>query len=252
MPEYSGHLDNPAGGGNFLSTKEKQFTHAMTSASIQKFPSSNQTGKTHPRCVERVALMLAFAGLLLGTTIVHAGDNGFYLGASAGVNLANDLTLIDGNGTTSLNPGARVNLFTGYTFSLVEHLTVGPELEAGFLHNSFGNGSVFGVNTSGSGHLTQVPVVVNALFGWPIAPRFKAYAGVGLGMEYFDVSVSSGSPQSVLATSEGAFVWQLKLGIQYTLGPGDLGFSYEYLDDSVAFYKNLGNNAIMASYTIRF
>jgi opacity protein-like surface antigen len=204
--------------------------------------------------VSSTALMLVSASLLLGTATVRAGDNGFYVGASAGVNLAGDLTeqSFGNNGSTSLNPGARVDLFTGYTFKLLEHLTLAPELEAGYLYNPFGNGTISGVNTSGGGHLTQVPVLVNAIFGWPIAPRLKAYAGFGLGISYFNVSASSDSPQGVLATTEGGFTWQIKAGIQYTLGPGDLGLSYEYLEDGAVFYNNIGNNAIMASYTFHF
>ena len=213
--------------------------------------------KTPSSVVTRTALAITSAGLVLGAAAVYAGDDGFYLGADAGVTIPDgDLTANTfGNGTTSLNPGARVDLFTGYAFRLCDRFSLGPELEAGYLYNSFDKGSANGQNVSGGGDVHQVPVLANVVFNWHITPKWSAYAGMGAGLEYLNVTVANGnsSPLSDLATKQGGVIFDVKVGIQYQLGPGDLGLGYQYLGvDPGIFYNNFGNHIISLSYTVHF
>ena len=205
--------------------------------------------------VTRIALTLASASLLLGAAAAHAGDNGFYVGADAGVNIpdGNLSAIFLGNGSTSLNPGARVDLLTGYAFGLCDKFSLGPELEVGYLYNSFDKGSANGHNASGGGDVNQVPFLVNGVLSYHINHDWSVYVGAGAGIEYLDVTVSSGSPLTDLATKQGGVIFDAKLGVQYHLGPGDLGLSYQYLGvNPGVFYQNFGNHTIMASYTLHF
>jgi opacity protein-like surface antigen len=211
--------------------------------------------KKHLFRIMPTVLVLGSAVLIPGATTARAEDKdqGFYLGADAGVNLADDLVSDFGSSASvSLNPGIRGDFFAGYAFGLSDHLTLAPELELGAIYNSFGNGSASGQNTSGGGDLVQVPLMVNAVLSYKFSPRWSTYGGVGVGAEYFDVSVSDGSSLSGLAGSEGDVAWQVMIGIQCKLGPGDLGLGYKYLGCSALFFNNIGNNTISASYTIHF
>jgi opacity protein-like surface antigen len=203
--------------------------------------------------VMRTALVLVSASLLLAAASVRAG--GFYLGADAGVSVPDgDLVAIfNGNGRTSLNTGARVDLLTGYAFRLCDRFSLGPELEVGYLYNSFDKGSSGGQNASGGGDVNQVPILANVVLSYHITPAWSVYAGAGAGLEYLNVSVSSSSPLSDLETKQGGVAFDAKLGVQYHLGPGDLGLSYQYLGINPGFfYQNFGNHTIMASFTFHF
>ena len=204
--------------------------------------------------ITQITLVLGSALLVLSTATIHAQENGFYLGADVGPNFADKLTsdfLV--NGSISLNTGIRGDVFVGYAFGLTEHLSLAPELEMGALYNSFGNGTINGQNTTGGGDVVQVPFLANAILNWHFNPRLSIYGGVGVGAEYFDVSVSnSNSPQAAFAGSEGDVAWQAELGLKYKLGPGDLGLGYKYLGFSPLFFNPIANHTVVASYTIHF
>jgi hypothetical protein len=210
--------------------------------------------KKYSSMVSRTALCLAATGLLLSAASVRAG--GFYVGADAGVNLpdgrlSGDNVFVDGS--TSLNAGARIDLFTGYAFRLCDRFSLGPELEAGYLYNSFDKGSNGGQNVSGGGTVNQVPILANFVLNYRICPKWSVYAGAGAGLEYLNVTVDSGSPLSDLATKQGGVIFDAKLGVQYRLGPGDLGVGYQYLGvDPGVFYQNFGTHTISVSYTLHF
>src|SRR5580698_5355440 len=165
--------------------------------------------------ITQTALVLGSAGLIFGAASAHAQRSGLYLDGDVGVNLADDLVSSDGLGSVSLNPGVRGDLALGYGFGLLGRVSLGPELEAGVIYNSFGNGSANGHSSSGGGDLVQVPVLVNLVVGCRVWDRWSVYGGLGAGAEYGNVSVSSGSPLSGLAGRQGGFDWQAKLGVQY-------------------------------------
>ncbi|HSY42983.1 MAG TPA: outer membrane beta-barrel protein [Candidatus Acidoferrum sp.] len=214
--------------------------------------------KINSSVVTRTALTLVSASLLLGAAGARAGDNGFYVSADAGVAVPDgDLTAdLLGNstvGSTSLNAGARVDLLMGYAFGLSDKFSLGPELEVGYVYNSFDKGSSNGRSASGGGDVNQVPVLANVVLNYHITPRLSTYVGAGPGIEYLNVNVSNGSPLSIMASKEGSLAFDAKIGIQYQLGPGDLGLSYQYLGVApVLTYANFGEHCITASYTLHF
>jgi hypothetical protein len=213
--------------------------------------------KIHSSATTRTALTLASASLLLGAASARAGDNGFYIGADAGVAVPDGD--ISGNffgssdGSASLNPGARVDFLAGYAFGLSDKWSLGPEVEVGYVYNSFDTASYNGKSASGGGDVYQVPALVNGILTYHITPQLSAYVGAGAGIEYLDITVPSSSPASGLATKQGGVAFDAKIGVQYQLGPGDLGLSYQYLGvDPGIFYSNFGSHCIMASYTLHF
>lgn len=202
--------------------------------------------------ITRTALVFSSAALVLGAVTVHAQEKGFYVGADAGPNFANNLVPnFVTSGSISLNTGVRGDVFVGYAFGLCDHLTLAPELEVGAIYNSFGNGTVNGENTSGGGDLVQVPILANIILNCHLTPRLSAYGGVGVGAEYFDVSTSENSTAGAAGT-EGDVAWQAQLGVKYKLGPGDLGLGYKYLGCSPFFYNTMANHTVLFSYTIHF
>lgn len=208
--------------------------------------------KKYFRRVTQTVLGLGSAGLVFGAASAQAQRSGFYLDGDVGVNLADDLVSNDGLGSVALNPGVRGDLAVGYGFGILNHVSLGPELEAGVIYNSFGDGSANGHSSSGGGDLVQVPVLVNLVLGCRVWDRWSVYGGFGVGIEYSDATVSSGSPLSGLSGRMGGLAWQAKLGVQYKLGPGDINLDYKFLDYGGIYLNNLGNSAIEASYTLHF
>jgi opacity protein-like surface antigen len=202
------------------------------------------------------ALALCLAGLGFGTTVVHGQDYhynpGFYLNGDVGVNFASRLGSGVPDDSTELNPGVRGDLAIGYAIGLGHHFALAPEFEAGAIYNSFGNGFYGGQSTSGGGDLVQVPLLINLVLSYQINPRWSVYGGFGVGVEYSEASVNNSNGSLAFTDDQGGLAVQVKAGIQYRLGPGELGLSYEYLNYAAIFYNNVNNNNIAASYTIHF
>ena len=219
--------------------------------------------KKHLSGIIPIALMLGSAALVLGTMTVHADDlttanadikdHGFYVSGDVGVSLASDLTSdLDDGEFTSLNAGVRADLTVGYAFKLSDHFLLAPELEAGVTYNSFGTGQDDGTPTSGGGDIVQVPILVNGVLTYKINERWSVYGGVGLGIAYTDVSTSNDNQLILLQGSDGGLAVDAKLGVQYRLGPGELGLGYKYMENAPLFLKTISNHTIEASYTIYF
>lgn len=193
--------------------------------------------------VLQIALMLGSALLLTGATL-HAqnGPAGYYLTGEVGASFGDNVTanIGFGNNVTSLNTGVRADVCGGYNFDLGRNFYLAPELELGYLYNSFTD------DNNASASLDQVPVLVNGVLTWQFAPRWSAYGGLGVGAEYMYVTASDGG-----GGGSGGVCWQAKLGVQYRLGPGDLGLGYEYLGVAAPFIS-VANHTVFASYTFHF
>ena len=98
----------------------------------------------------------------------------------------------------------------------------------------------------------QVPLLINLVLSYQINPRWSVYGGFGVGVEYSEASVNNSNGSLAFTDDQGGLAVQVKAGIQYRLGPGELGLSYEYLNYAAIFYNNVNNNNIAASYTIHF
>ncbi|HTR40772.1 MAG TPA: outer membrane beta-barrel protein [Pseudomonadales bacterium] len=213
--------------------------------------------------ITQAALVLGSAGLVFGATVVHADDfttaqsdykdHGFYVGGDVGVNIPSKLINDwDTSQSTTLNAGPRVDLTVGYAFKLSDHFLLAPEFEVGVAYNTFGNGDSNGQPTSGGGNIVQVPVLINGVLTYKVNDRWSVYGGVGLGMSYMDVSVSDNSPLTTVAGDGGGIAVDAKLGVQFRLGPGELGLGYEYMENGNFNISTINNHTIEASYTIHF
>lgn len=195
--------------------------------------------------VTRMAVMLGSASLVLGATSVLAQNagmsapapglrQGFYVGADAGGNL---LSVTHSSGTT-FDPGLRVDLDLGYAIKVCDHFTLAPELEGGYLYNTW---SAAGA----SGHVTQVPGLGKIVANFEFAPNWVVYVGGGAGCAYVDASGAN--------LHETDFAWQGEAGIRYAFGSSDIGVGYKYLGfDTAHGNARFDNNSIMASYTFHF
>jgi opacity protein-like surface antigen len=202
------------------------------------------------------ALALCLIGLVSGATTVHAQgydyNPGFYLNGEVGVNFASRLGSGSVDDSTALNPGVRGDLAIGYAIGLGNHFALAPEFEVGAMYNSFGNGFYGGQSTSGGGNLVQVPFLLNLVLSYKINPRWSVYGGFGVGVEYSEASVNNLNGSPAFTDNQGGLDVQVKAGVEYRLGPGALGLSYEYLNYGAIFYNNINNNTIAASYTLHF
>jgi opacity protein-like surface antigen len=182
---------------------------------------------------KQIALVLGSAGLVLGAPALRAADSGNggpFIGGDAGVNLIT-LSGVSGSHKPSIDPGLRTDLEAGYAFPLSDQFTLAPELEVGFLYNSYTGGDLY-----------QVPVLGNLIVSYKVDSDWTLYAGGGAGSEYADASTGN---------SKDDFAWQVEGGVKYKLGSGDLGLGYKYLDFAPSGAK-FGNSAILLSYTFHF
>jgi opacity protein-like surface antigen len=196
----------------------------------------------------RSALML---GLVGGATSVLA-DNGFYVGADGGLNLANDLTV--SSGSLSLNPGVRGDGSAGYRFGLGGDFSLGLQAEVGIMYNTLDKANPQGSSSvSANGSYTQVPILGDALFKWNFHPHWFAYAGAGAGCDVQSLSINSAGGVTVnSSSSETDFAWQIMGGAGYQLGPSEISLGYKYLAVKPSGLQTVGNNMIFASYTFTF
>lgn len=201
--------------------------------------------------ISRFAILICSASLVVGATSLYAGDGssgGLYFNTDVGVNLMDNLTIPSG-GSISLNPGLRWDVSMGYAFKLSDHLTLGPELETGILYNSLNQATLGGLSAPVSGDYLQVPLLANAVLNWHFSPHWVAYAGAGGGFDLSSIS-SSASPM-IGSETDGA--WQVMAGIRYKFGSSSaLGLGYKYLAFTPSGLNTVGNNSIMASYTLNF
>lgn len=188
----------------------------------------------------RTALMLGSASLILGAPSLLAQDassglkTGLYLTPDAGVNLLS----ASSSGAPSFDPGLRLDLSTGYAIKLADQVTLAPELEVGYLYNTWSK-------QGASGHVSQVPVLGNIILNYQFTPNWTIYGGGGAGCDYADASGGN--------LNETDFAWQGEAGIRYAFGSSEIGVGYKYLGFETSHGNTrIDNNAIMASYTFHF
>ncbi len=203
----------------------------------------------------RGALALSSVGLIASAVTLHAGDNisGFYVGADAGINFESDLTYT-GSGIPyqlSVQTGVRADATVGYAIKLTDHLTIGPEVEGGVIYNTINQLSSGIGNFSGTGSITQIPVMGNAVLKWHFCRHWIAYGGAGAGYDYNTLEFNS-APYFNEKNNESDFAWQVMGGVKYKLGRNELGVGYTYFAYTPSGFKSVGNNTIFVSYTFDF
>lgn len=203
----------------------------------------------------RFAPLIASACLLVGATSLYAGDassGGFYMNTDVGLNLMDNLK--SGPVSISMDPGVRWDISMGYAFKISDQLTLGPEFETGVLYNSMDKASVGPLSASLSGDYVQVPLLANLVLNWNFSHDWVAYAGFGGGADVSLLDVSSVRNVAInQISSETDGAWQAEAGIRYKIGGSSaLGLGYKYLAFTPSGLTTVGNNSIMASYTINF
>jgi len=202
--------------------------------------------KTYNNKVTQATLVLGSA-LVLGATSLLAQNassgalsapapglrSGFYLGADAGVNL---LQISGTESSVTADSGLRLDLTTGYAFKLTDHVTLAPELEVGYIENTFKS-----ADSSHTRELDQVPVLGNVLLNWELTPNWTLYGGGGAGVDSYSVS-----------SSDTVFAWQGEAGIRYAFGSSEIGVGYKYLGFETSDHVNIDNHSILASFTYHF
>lgn len=169
---------------------------------------------------------------------------GWYIGLGGGWDGQSDIKFSDslGNfGTFKTNDNALLAGTIGY------RLPGSPfrlELEGGYdWHDinqiDFSAGSFGGPVTMASGHANLGDVLVNAIYDFPVAPRWALSVGAGAGAGFSDVALNS--PVAGSAGRTG-FMWQGIAGVTYKFAPNmDLFMDYHYRDAMT------GGNATLSS-----
>ena len=156
-----------------------------------------------------------------------AGDQeGFYLGADAGLALIQDLTLKDTDGAKmSFNPGARLDLSLGYHFT--NGISYG--FGAGFIYNSVDRIAGISLGDVGaSADFYQFPLLVDLKYTHTIYGPIKGFIGGSMGAVIGRFSGSS--PGGDVNHTDYTFAYQGMTGIKYEFNDRmDLGLTYKFL-----------------------
>jgi opacity protein-like surface antigen len=153
---------------------------------------------------------------------------GWYLGLGAGWSGMNNINFSDAHGNSgdaSTNDSALVIGSIGYRFPASPFRL---ELEGGYDWHRLNQIDFDGVSHAGSGRANLGSALVNAIYDFPIAPRWAISVGAGAGAGFTDFS--TGAPAEVNSTKTD-FMWQGIAGISYSLAPNtDLFVDYRYRD----------------------
>jgi outer membrane protein OmpA-like peptidoglycan-associated protein len=188
---------------------------------------------------------------------------GIYVGAGAGYNILQDVTVKEGNygatsgaasygGTLQAQGGFVGKASVGYGFGNGFRV----ELEGNFYSNKFNKASLYGSGTSAGGFEYKAGGLVNALYDFTtLSPYFQPYLGAGVGYEGVKwdnvraYGVGSSAGYSVGTSSsewKGSFAYQGIAGVAFPIAaiPG-LAITAEYDFLGLAGTRNYG-----ASYTV--
>lgn len=241
--------------------------------------------------------ILVVAVALVPASIASAFE--LYLATDVGVSLLPNIRLKDiaaGPAIADIGiSGVEIDADTGvaWTISLGAKITenFGLEVQSGYVYNDLGSvaaGSFTRVGASapaigGSGDVSQVPILFNALFDIPLVEKdsgvgeLKLQLGGGVGLVYVDASISgieaAGIPSDQVSVDgdDWTFGFQGTVAIRWSITSNiDIGVRYRFMGTTEA---NLGKasfntpllvgpddvkaeavytNAIQASLEIRF
>jgi len=170
-------------------------------------------------------LVLGLAAFLLAVSpsAAPAADQGpFYVGIVGGYVIPQDLK-VSNSSDVSLKDSWALGIKGGYIIPQTQKWLV-AELEYQYLANQD-----LDVSTA-SGHYSANNLMVNLLVRWPEG-KWHPYAGGGIGYSWgaFNASGTYAGVTGSVDTTEGAFAWQLMLGVNYEFSPqwsGDLAYRY--------------------------
>lgn len=162
--------------------------------------------------------LLTATVILVTTTVCHAEEGQFYLGADLGVATVSDVKLrnISNNAKyrADIETGPRLSLNGGYEF--YQWFAAGAELSV--------------IQSGGSSDYWQAPLIGNFEFRLPNKSRFTPFVGGGPGAAYRNFSRGDGG-QDRGHLAEITFAWQVNAGLRYAISDRcSVGLIYRYLD----------------------
>ncbi|WP_148293999.1 outer membrane protein, partial [Azospirillum sp. B4] len=187
----------------------------------------------------RHSLLCAVFALGLPATALAQVDEGYYIGAQAGVNWA-DKTDLKGStytdkadfttsptglveGGYKFGNGVRLGVEVGYGGSTVGDITGGGPGRAG-----------------GAGEVTAFTFMANTYYDFKVDSPLRPYVGVGVGFgRYkFDGVGDLYTPGNIVETSTTAFTYQLSAGVAYALSPNlDFTLGYRFMGTPDTTYE---------------
>lgn len=171
----------------------------------------------------RIVLSTAFAFLAV-CGAAQAAEDGFYIGAAAGVNIARDseFDTIAGQPDASYDTGFTGLASAGYGLGTGLRL----EGELGFRGNDIDD--VAGV--AGSGDVSALTVMGNVLYDIDLGSRVTPYVGIGVGVARVDFDGVSPVGGSAVDDDDTAFAYQGIVGAAYEISDRfKLTLDYRYL-----------------------
>ncbi|MEY2409912.1 MAG: OmpA-OmpF porin, family [Verrucomicrobiota bacterium] len=155
-------------------------------------------------------------------------DHGLYFNAEAGANWASDVTIGGaGSGTAEMDIGFRAGAAVGYNVNKY----IGVEFDTGWVWNKFKNVD---------GSLSQIPLIVNGVFRYPLSQKWETYAGGGVGGSYSILDLNGAVDDS---DGDFVFAWQVLAGFRYKIKENmSIGLGYKYLGTTRGNYDVGGVN----------
>lgn len=177
---------------------------------------------------------LAMLAVCATTAKADGAQTGFYLSGDSGLNELEQFHHI------STEPGLRFDLDAGYGFSLAPQLTLGAELETGFIYNNLR------IKKTG-GEDDQIPLLGNLVLNYHLG-KFVPYVGAGIGGDY---SALSAGEKANYSNVDPAI--QAEAGVRYEVCDHfEVGLGYKYLADFVDRDITISENAFLLSATYHF
>lgn len=190
--------------------------------------------------------MVALSGLVIGSATIFStpakAEEGVYLGIHAGANFKHSLDGdVSGPGGTqpfslSSNTGFMVGGTLGYRWK------AGIRVEGEVTYRRVGNDDVSIGNNSGdiNGNQSSIAFMLNGLYDFKLAERWRPYLGVGIGLSLNGLTVTSlGSPKfDFVKDTTTAFAYQGIAGLDFSLSQMvSLGVQYKVFGTTGVDYR---------------
>jgi opacity protein-like surface antigen len=213
------------------------------------------------------------ATLLLAAASGHAQlADKFYLDVDGGgafqqsVSIKNNtgFNISPPSGDIRFNTGFRTGLGAGYNFC--ESFAV--ELDAGIIHNTINTVGQYQLSTyNANAKLDEIPLLLNAIYKFPLKGSFKPYIGAGIGgmagiFDSSNIPFSGSGATPTYKDTDYTFAYQAEVGFKYSLGKNmALGVAYKFIgttdhswNDNGITLKTDGTmpQSIEATFTWRF
>lgn len=180
-------------------------------------------------------LTLAAAILPFAPSAFAAEDGGAqisnYVSFGVGMGLIDDADLSGlAAGTVELSHSTDLHGAFGWAFDTTSAFDYRAEVELGYQRAELDSANgLGGPSSSLGGSVTSLSLSVNGYVDWHFADQWSAYAGLGLGVNHTEATLTIG-PTTGLSGTEIGYQWQGILGAGYQLTPRTTLFAeYRYV-----------------------